>query len=102
MDMNYLGYSSANENIDVSSERQRLWSIPKDQLKDANCMVLFELCKYYDKHKAVDRVSGGIQNKNPFSLKVRLHCGRNGKCNLILVIAAAICCSKNGAFANVM
>ena len=56
MDMNYLGYSSANENVDVSSERQRLWSVPKDQLKDANCMVLFELSKYYDSLKAVDRV----------------------------------------------
>ena len=56
MDMNYLGYSRANENVDVSTERQRLWCIPKDQLKDANCTVLFELSKYYEKLKAVDRV----------------------------------------------
>ena len=67
IDMNYLGYSSANENMDVSSERQRLWSIPKDQLKDANCVVLFEMCKYYDKLKAVDRVSSRNQDKGAFS-----------------------------------
>ena len=62
MDMNYLGYSSANENIDVSNERRRLWSVPKDQLKDANCMVLFELSKYYDSLKAVDRVGAHVLN----------------------------------------
>lgn len=57
MDMAYLGYSSAQENVDVSTERQRLWSISRENLKDANCAVLFELSKYYGDRKVVDRVS---------------------------------------------
>ena len=98
--MNYLGYSSANENIDVSSERQRLWSIPKDQLKDANGMVLFELCKYYDKHKAVDRVSGGNQNKNIFSLKGSITLCQQWQIqfNFSAFITAFICCTRNDTY----
>ncbi len=66
--MGTLGYSRANEDADVSTERQRLWSRTIDELRQTEAVLIMGLTKYYGTHAAVDNISIGVPHGECFGL----------------------------------